>query len=129
MKKFLNAACESFLYLLLGLFCCGCQTVKEDSSFEPLPAEFQGTHYLIGGQVKSLGRYEYHGLTTILNAIAEADDFTDFANSKKVVIWRAGGQRVTVNCTKAKNDSSMNLEIFPGDRISVPMRGGFRCDF
>lgn len=129
MKKLLNAACETSLWFWLGLVSCGCQTVKEDMPIEPMPAEFRETHYAIIGQVRSPGRYEYLGPTTILNAVAEADGFTDFANAKKVVILRDGGQRVAVNCIKAKSDSSLNLEIFPGDRINVPMRGWLGCDF
>jgi len=129
MKKLLNAACETSLWFWLGLFSCSCQTVKEDLPIEPMPAEFRGTHYAIGGQVRSPAMYEHRGPTTILNAIAEADGFTDFANAKKVVIWRAGGPRVTVNCIKAKSASSLNLEIFPGDVINVPMLNGFDCNF
>lgn len=110
-------------------FCCGCQTATKEMPFEPMPLEFRGTHYAIGGQVKSPERYEYRERATVLSAVAEADGFTGFASAKKVIVWRSDGQRVTVNCIKAQNDASRDIGISPGDTIHVPGQGLFRCDY
>lgn len=79
--------------------------------------------YYVQGQVRSSGRQEYLGPTSVLKAIATAGDFTDFANRKRVVLTRADGTRITVDCIKAAKDSTYDLPVFPGDKIEVLMRG------
>jgi protein involved in polysaccharide export with SLBB domain len=79
--------------------------------------------YYVQGQVRASGRQEYLGTTTVLKAIATAGDFTDFANRKRVVLTRADGSRIIVDCVKAAKDSNYDLPVFPGDKIEVPMRG------
>ncbi|MGC3958009.1 MAG: polysaccharide biosynthesis/export family protein [Verrucomicrobiota bacterium] len=77
----------------------------------------------VQGQVRLSGRQEYYGPTTVLKAIATAGDFTDFANRKRVVLTRADGTRIIVDCVKAARDSAYDLPVYPGDKIEVPMRG------
>lgn len=79
--------------------------------------------YYVQGQVRSPGRQQYIGPTTVLKAIASASDFTDFANRKKVILTRANGQRIIVDCVKAAKDSTYDLPVYPGDKIEVPLRG------
>lgn len=79
--------------------------------------------YYVQGQVRSSGRQEYLGPTTVLKSIATAGDFTDFANRRKVALTRADGTRIIVDCIKAAKDSTYDLQVFPGDKIEVPMRG------
>lgn len=79
--------------------------------------------YYVQGQVRYPGRQEYLGQTTVLKAIASAQDFTDFADRAAVVLTRADGTRVTVDCYKAAKDSAYDLPVYPGDKIEVPMRG------
>lgn len=81
--------------------------------------------YFVQGQVRQSGRQEYLGPTTVLKAIASAGDFTDFADRKKVVVTRKDGTRVVVDCVKAGKKPSLDLPIFPGDKIDVPNRGPF----
>lgn len=76
--------------------------------------------YYVGGEVKSSGRQQYLGYTTVTKAIQSAGYFTDFANPKKVILTRADGKTITVNCAKALQDPKLDLEIFPGDKITVP---------
>ena len=78
--------------------------------------------YYVGGQVRSPGRQEYIGTTTVTKAIQSASDFTDFANRKKVILTRADGKKYTVNCIKAAKDPALDLPVFPGDKIEVPER-------
>ena len=79
--------------------------------------------YYVQGQVRASGRQEYLGPTTVLKAIATAGDFTDFANRKRVVLTRADGTRIIVDCVKAARDSAYDLPVYPGDKIEVLMRG------
>ncbi len=81
--------------------------------------------YYVGGYVKIPGRQEYIGMTTVTKAIQAAGDFNDFANRKKVMLTRADGKTLTVNCIKAAIDPALDLEVFPGDKIEVPLRGLF----
>ncbi len=78
--------------------------------------------YHVGGQVRGPGRQEYLGTTTVTKAIQSAGDFTDFADRKKVLLTRADGKKYTVNCLKAAKDPALDLPVFPGDKIEVPMR-------
>lgn len=79
--------------------------------------------YHVGGQVRQPGRQEYLGTTTVTKAIQSAGDFTDFANRRKVILTRADGKKFTVNCLKAATTPALDLAVFPGDKIEVPMRG------
>lgn len=79
--------------------------------------------YYVGGQVRSPGRQEYLGTTTVTKAIQSAGDFTDFADRRKVLLTRADGKKFTVNCIKAAKDPALDMAVFPGDKLEVPMRG------
>ena len=79
--------------------------------------------YYVGGQVRAPNRQEYLGTTTVTKAIQSAGDFTDFADRRNVLLTRADGKKFTVNCLKAAKDPALDLAVFPGDKIEVPMRG------
>lgn len=81
--------------------------------------------YYVQGQVRLPGRQPYVGRTTVLQAIASAGDFTDFADRRNVVLTRADGTQITVNCIRAASDPEYDLPIFPGDKIEVKQRGPF----
>jgi protein involved in polysaccharide export with SLBB domain len=78
--------------------------------------------YYVGGEVKLPGRLVYVGATTVTQAIQAAQDFTDFANRRKVLLIRSDGERITVNCNKALKDPSQDPQVYPGDQIQVPRR-------
>jgi protein involved in polysaccharide export with SLBB domain len=78
--------------------------------------------YYVGGEVRQPGRQLYVGETTVTRAVQSAGDFTDFANRSKVWLVRANGKRVKVNCSKALENSSLDLPVYPGDQIQVPRR-------
>jgi protein involved in polysaccharide export with SLBB domain len=77
--------------------------------------------YYVGGQVRTPGRQQYLGTTTVTKAIQSAGDFTDFADRKNVYLTRADGKKFTVNCIKAAKDPALDLAVFPGDKIEVPL--------
>jgi protein involved in polysaccharide export with SLBB domain len=77
--------------------------------------------YYVRGEVKSPGREIYVGETTVTKAIASAGDFTDFA-SHTVSLIRANGEIIKVDVDKASENSTLDLQVYPGDQIDVPRR-------
>ena len=78
--------------------------------------------YYVSGEVKGPGRQLYVGETTVTKAIASAGDFTDFASHSNVLLIRANGQRIRVNCDDAQQDPSKDQRVYPGDQIVVSRR-------
>ena len=76
--------------------------------------------FYVGGEVRAPGGKPYVGVTTVTKAILAAGGFTDFADKKKVVLTRANGTKIKVNCKEAEKDSSKDPQVFPGDSINVP---------
>jgi len=83
----------------------------------------QTQFYYVRGEVKTPTRQIYISRIHLLQAIASAGDFTDFARKSGVLLIRADGRRVTINCKKARTNPDLNVEILPGDIIDVPRRG------
>jgi polysaccharide export outer membrane protein len=81
--------------------------------------------YYVRGEVRAPNRQIYISRIKLLQAIASAGDFTDFARKKAVLLTRADGRKITINCIKARTDPTLNLEILPGDIIDVPRRNPF----
>jgi polysaccharide export outer membrane protein len=79
-------------------------------------------YFSVGGEVKNPSQRPYLGQTTVLQAIQSAGDYTDFANKKHIEVTRMNGKKFTVNGLKAAQDRSLDLPIYPGDRIIVPRR-------
>ena len=82
----------------------------------------QTLFYYVDGEVKGPARQTYIERTTVLKAIASAQGFTDFAKKKAVRLSRVDGRKFTINCVKAREDSSLDLEVYPGDRVFVPRK-------
>jgi polysaccharide biosynthesis/export protein VpsN len=78
--------------------------------------------YYVRGEVRLPNRQVYISRIKLLQAIASAGDFTDFARKKDVLLTRADGQKIHINCIKALKESNLNVEILPGDIIYVPRR-------
>jgi polysaccharide export outer membrane protein len=78
--------------------------------------------YYVLGEVRAPNRQIYNSRITILQAIASAGGFTDFANKKKVKLTRVDGRTQIVNCPKALENPTQDLEVYPGDTIHVPRR-------
>jgi len=83
----------------------------------------QTRFYYVGGEVRGPGRQFYLGRLTISKAIQSAGDFTDFAKKTKVELTRAGATKpIIINVSKAMQDATLDVEIYPGDKIHVPRR-------
>lgn len=78
--------------------------------------------FWVNGEVKINNRYVHSGEHTVLKAIATAGGFTDFANIRRVELTRVDGKKFIIDCKKAQKDSSLDLPVYPGDRIFVPKR-------
>jgi len=76
------------------------------------------------GAVKTAGRYELKSPMTVLEAIALAQGFTDFAVRDRIVILRQNGgktTRIPFNYRKiADGGEQENFFVLPGDIIVVP---------
>jgi protein involved in polysaccharide export with SLBB domain len=69
------------------------------------------------------GRIAYEGPITVTRAIAAAGDFNPFADRKKVKLYRVNAKTaITVNCIKALDDPSLDLPVYPGDKVVVRRR-------
>lgn len=88
--------------------------------------EIRSEKFNILGQVMRPGSYPLEVATTVLDAIAAAGGFRDFANQKHIYILRqnanGGESRIAFNyknVIKGKN-SQQNIKVEPRDTIVVP---------
>lgn len=77
------------------------------------------------GEVKKAGQYELKSRTTVLDVIALAGGFTEFAARARIVILRPNGasvKRVPFNYNKAIAPEAQQDDLFlqPGDVVVVP---------
>jgi len=85
----------------------------------------QTQFYYVRGEVKLPNRQIYISRIDLLQAIASAGDFTDFARKSSVQLTRADGRKMTIDARKARRDPNLNPEVLPGDIIDVPRRNIF----
>ena len=79
-------------------------------------------YFTVSGQVRKENIIPYRGELTLLEGIAAAGGFTDFAKKTKVQVTRANGDIFHVNCNDAQKNPQLDLPIYPGDQIFVPRR-------
>jgi polysaccharide export outer membrane protein len=106
------------------------QLIDRLSEFIPAPEvavivrEVHSMKVAVVGSVKTPGRYELKSAATVLEMIALAQGFTDFASRDRVVILRQENgetKRIPFNYRKvAAGDEESNLVVQPGDIIVVP---------
>ena len=77
------------------------------------------------GEIRTPGNYELRSRTTVLDVLARAGPFNDFASRGKIVILRVNGsamKRIPFNYNKvvASDGESENLFLQPGDIVVVP---------
>lgn len=78
--------------------------------------------FYVVGQVEKSGEFPLTGRTTVLQALALAGGFREFAKSDQVVIVRQDQSVVAVNYKRIADgrDVSQNVLLGPGDTIVVP---------
>ena len=76
------------------------------------------------GQVRTPGRVNISGQTTVLDAIAQAGGFTEFAARSRIVLLRqerTGTKRIPVDFERIVDGGGMNnYTLAPGDIVVVP---------
>lgn len=76
------------------------------------------------GEVKKPGRFELKGRTTVLNVIAQAEGFSEFASKSNITILRQDGdkmKRIRFDYDEiVSNGKQQNVILQPGDIILVP---------
>lgn len=76
------------------------------------------------GNVRTPGRFELKGASTVIDALALASGFNEFAARRKITILRRDGaiqQRIRFDYDAAvKGDAGKNMLVSPGDIIVVP---------
>jgi polysaccharide export outer membrane protein len=106
------------------------QLVERFSEYIPAPEvavivrEVHSMKVAVVGSVKTPGRYELKSAATVLELIALAQGFTDFAARDRIVILRqekGETKRIPFNYRKvAGGDEQANLVVQSGDIIVVP---------
>jgi polysaccharide export outer membrane protein len=106
------------------------QLIDRLSEFIPAPEvavivrEVHSMKVAVLGSVKTPGRHELKSAATVLEMIALAQGFTDFAARDRIVILRqenGESKRIPFNYRKvADGDEQANLVVQPGDIIVVP---------
>jgi polysaccharide export outer membrane protein len=106
------------------------QLVSRLSDFVPTPEvsvivrEVHSRKVAVVGAVKTAGRYELKSPMTVLEAIALAQGFTDFAARDRVVVLRQSGgttTRIPFNYRKIADGAEQeNFFVRPGDIVVVP---------
>jgi polysaccharide biosynthesis/export protein len=106
------------------------QLVSRLSDFVPMPEvsvivrEVHSRKVAVVGAVKTAGRYELKSPMTVLEAIALAQGFTDFAARDRIVVLRQIGgttTRIPFNYRKISDGVEQeNFYVHPGDIVVVP---------
>ncbi|PYM52423.1 MAG: sugar ABC transporter substrate-binding protein [Candidatus Rokuibacteriota bacterium] len=77
------------------------------------------------GEVKTPGRYELKSRATVLDVLAQAGPFTDFASRARIFVIRSNGgavKRIPFNYNKVVSSDAPdgNFSLQPGDIVVVP---------
>jgi polysaccharide export outer membrane protein len=85
-------------------------------------SQAKSAHFYVVGQVQKSGEFPLAGPTTVLQALALAGGFKDFAKTESIVIIRRNQAVVPVNYKRIADgrDVSQNVVLGPGDTILVP---------
>jgi len=75
--------------------------------------------YFVRGEIRQPGRFPLAGGLTVVQAMAAAGGYTEFANPSKVKILR-GSERIKVNVKDLERHPEKDIEIETGDVIVVP---------
>jgi polysaccharide biosynthesis/export protein len=76
----------------------------------------------VGGEVREAGNVPWVAGMTVTSAINAAKGMTDYA-AKWRVLTRSTKVVTTVDVVKAQQDPTLDLKVYPGDKIEVPRRG------
>ncbi|MCC5848128.1 MAG: polysaccharide biosynthesis/export family protein [Verrucomicrobia bacterium] len=80
-------------------------------------------YYFIGGEIRQAGRYPLVGRVTLSQAIVAAGNFTEWARNDGRLTLLRDNERTTINFRDITNDPNLDVELRPGDVITVDRRG------
>jgi polysaccharide export outer membrane protein len=85
-------------------------------------AQTNSARFYVVGQVAKSGEFSLSGHTTVLQGLALAGGFKDFAKSDQIVIIRQDQTIVPVNYKRIADGTGIaqNVRLAPGDTIVVP---------
>lgn len=75
------------------------------------------------GEIKTPGRYEVKSRATVLDILAQAGGFTEFASRARIVVLRSEAgklRRVAFNYNRVVSGEQENFFLQPGDIVVVP---------
>ncbi len=75
--------------------------------------------YFVRGEVRAPGRYPIIGGVTLLQALAAAGGYTEFADPRRIQITRQGAQ-INANARDIERNQADDIAIETGDVIVVP---------
>lgn len=119
------------------------QPVVREPSFTVALTQFEKPYFIASGQVKTPGRYELRGATTLTQALAFAGGTVSGADLSEVLLVRRHGDRVelkeiNVKRMLARRDLNEDPLLRPGDMLIVgksvigklsPILGVFRWGY
>jgi len=96
-----------------------------DPEVSVIVKEIHSVRVSVVGMVQKPNRYELHSQTTVLEALAMAGGFSDFAKRDRIVIYRRDGnswKTIDFSYGRLINDADVNQNfvIMPGDIVVVP---------
>lgn len=101
--------------------------ILHEPSIAVVPRNFEQPYFVVGGEVKSPGKFDLRGTTTVAEAVALAGGFTEAAKHSHVLLFhREDPDKAIVvrslNVKKMLNreDMSEDAQLRPGDMIYVP---------
>lgn len=96
----------------------------QDPRVTVIVKEVNSSRVFVTGEVTHPGAYPIPARTSLVQAIALAGGFTEFANSDDIVVIRSRGKqermRVRYSDLVSEDDPSGTFELEPGDTIVVP---------
>jgi polysaccharide export outer membrane protein len=107
------------------------QLMKRFAEFIPAPevsvvvTEVKSFKVSVIGEVPRPGRYEIRTWTTVMDVLAMAGGFKEFAARSRVTVLRSEGQRsqripFDYDAVRSGNGEQLNFIVRPGDIILVP---------
>jgi polysaccharide biosynthesis/export protein len=87
--------------------------------------EIRSFNISVIGEIRNPGRYELKSRTTVLDILAQAGPFSDFAARSRIFVLRPNGtttKRIPFNYSKviAADEGHENFSLEPGDIVVVP---------
>jgi polysaccharide export outer membrane protein len=85
--------------------------------------EINAPRVYVTGEVSRPGMYPMRGHVSVLQAIALAGGFSDFADKRNIMIIRRDGKGMSVNYTDlvaTRDDQRASVWLMPGDTVVVP---------